>query len=655
MNSSNANQWFAQPDVLSLLFLLPIMTVLSIVANRRRRRALVRLGRLPALAALTERRRQWSGLRLFCLSMALSILAVGIAGPQWGREPVVAVAHGRDLVVVMDLSRSMLADDVLPNRLERAQKAVEELIVYLKRHGGHRLALVAYAGRARIVCPLTHDYDHFLEKLLELDAEHLPPELRPGPEAVSGTRIGAGLELAVEAHDERFRGQQVQDILLLSDGDDPANDNEWFNGIRAALSAGIAIYTVGIGDPDEGRPIPVAERGFLTHDGKVVKTKLTERPLKEIAEQTRGTYTAARTGAVSLVELFRNQIEPGRKRESVDEAPPVYRQRYAWFFGAALLLLILEMTCGARARRPKKVVVPNNTRAADARSPTVVRAPVQAVALVLLTMFLIGAATKLAPEELVRLANAAFDRQEYDAALKLYTEAEATIENPGLVSFNKGAALYRLGRFRDAQLHYQRCLDEADSKHRPALLFNLGNTLLQQAQAGGDLSLFREALQAYQKCVGEPEAEASLRASARHNLELTKLLWLQARLARPNQPEKEPGSDTNPEPPRPEKDPKDQEKVGEGGDNNPGQMPKPIMDKRGKADKKEGPDKAIETPETAPGKGHVPPPPDDAKLKPMSREDAERNVQDGAKRIREERFLYRQRAAPAPLRGVPDW
>src|SRR5262249_9729203 len=156
--------WFYQPDALGLLFLLPLLTVGTIVAARRRRRALTKLGRLPALAALTERRRQWPGLRLFCLSTGLSILAVVIAGPQWGREPVVAVAHGRDLVVVMDLSRSMLADDVLPNRLEFAQKAVEKLVESLKQRGGHRVALVAFAGRARIICPLTNDYDHFLEK-----------------------------------------------------------------------------------------------------------------------------------------------------------------------------------------------------------------------------------------------------------------------------------------------------------------------------------------------------------------------------------------------------------------------------------------------------------------------------------------------------------
>src|SRR5262249_37387750 len=151
----------------------------------------------------------------------------------------------------------------------------------------------------------------------------------------------------VDAHDPRFRGTHVQDILLLSDGHDPVDDNEWARvGIKAAQSAGIPVYTVGIGDPIEGRPIPDAERGYLTIKGQTIKTRLVEKPLQEIAVQTKGTYTAARTGPVSLVDLFRHQIEKAQKRESVDEAPPQYRQRYAWFFGVALLLLTLELTAG---------------------------------------------------------------------------------------------------------------------------------------------------------------------------------------------------------------------------------------------------------------------------------------------------------------------
>lgn len=359
MSNNVLYHWFAHPWALSLLWLLPILSIAGYIAARRRRRALMRLGRLPALAGLVEQRRRCAGLRQTAVWLGLSILAIGIAGPQWGVETTVPLARGRDVVIVLDLSRSMLADDVLPSRLEVAQDAIRQLVESMKRRGGHRIALVAFAGRARVYCPLTNDYDHFLEKLGELDAEHLPPELRPGPGTLSGTRIGAALAAAVEVHDARFQGAGVQDILLLSDGDDPANDNEWAEGAEAAASAGIPVYPVGIGDPNEGRPIPLGDREFMRHQGQVVRSRLTEKPLQEIAERTRGHYTAARTSPVELVDLFRSRIESGRKREAVDEAPPVYRQRYPWFYGAALGLLMLEMTAGRR--RPRKPVPADKT------------------------------------------------------------------------------------------------------------------------------------------------------------------------------------------------------------------------------------------------------------------------------------------------------
>src|SRR5262249_12247971 len=155
--------------------------VLLLMARRRRRRVLMHLGRLPALAALTENRRQWRFLRGLCLVLGLSALIAGIAGPQWGLEPEMNPAPGRDLVIVLDLSRSMLADDVPPSRQERAKDALADFVENtVKNHGGHRLALVAFAASAQVICPLTHDYDHFLAKLRDLDAANLPRDLRPG-------------------------------------------------------------------------------------------------------------------------------------------------------------------------------------------------------------------------------------------------------------------------------------------------------------------------------------------------------------------------------------------------------------------------------------------------------------------------------------------
>src|SRR5262249_51625190 len=154
---------------------------LSFYGWRQRRRALALVGNLPALVGLIRRRRGARLLRGSCFFLGIVLLIVGAAGPQWGHEhdPEGAGA-GRDLVGVIDLSRSMLAEQ--PSRQERARRALRDLADTLQLHGGHRVALVVFAARPRLVFPLTNDYDHFREALNAWDADNLPPELRPNAE-----------------------------------------------------------------------------------------------------------------------------------------------------------------------------------------------------------------------------------------------------------------------------------------------------------------------------------------------------------------------------------------------------------------------------------------------------------------------------------------
>jgi Ca-activated chloride channel family protein len=330
---------FAHPLSFTLLALLPVLGVVALLAWRRRRRLLARFGVRPVVRILTIIGARTRGLRGTLWVSGMLLLVAGIAGPRWGRDWEQSAAPGRDLVLVLDLSRSMLAQDVLPNRAERAKQALKDLTDTVQRHGGHRLGLVAFAAQARIVCPLTHDYDHFRAALDDLDANHLHRDLRPtGKDALSGTRIGAGLRMAVEAHDPRFRG--AQDILLISDGDDPARDSEWLDGMAEARRHRIPVHTVGVGDPEVGSPISVR--------GVEVLTRLEEQPLETIARLTGGKYTPARTHDLRLGELFLERIEPGTPHEEVDDVLPVYRQHYPWFLGAAFVVLSLEMIMGQR-------------------------------------------------------------------------------------------------------------------------------------------------------------------------------------------------------------------------------------------------------------------------------------------------------------------
>jgi Ca-activated chloride channel family protein len=347
----------AHPAALWLLAVQPLLWVLAIRAWFRRRRLLRRLGTGLALRALTAPGRGGRGLRNLCWSTGTLALILGVAGPRWGTDPSQQATSGRDLVVVLDLSRSMLAEQ--PGRQERARRALLDLADSLQRRGGHRVALVAFAASARVVCPLTHDYDHFREAVKQQDANNLPPELRPARnDDPSGTRIGAGLRAAVAAHDPQAAG--FQDILLVSDGDDPAGDEEWAEGVAEARTAGIPVYCLGVGDPAAPSTIPTA-LGPLQHDGQPVRTRLHELPLQEIARSTGGLYFPARTHALPQGALYR-EILQARARQDNREVPlAASRPRYPWFFGAALALLAASLLlAGGGPRRPAEAAAGAN-------------------------------------------------------------------------------------------------------------------------------------------------------------------------------------------------------------------------------------------------------------------------------------------------------
>jgi Ca-activated chloride channel family protein len=320
---------FEMPAVTWLLFALPVLAGLQIWSVWRKRRSLARLAGPAALPLLLPPRIRWRWLTGMLFSLGMLLLIAGAASPFWGEDPRPLLVAGRDVVLVLDMSRSMTATDAPPNRFERARRALLDLLSSLEQHGGHRLAVVVFAGDAQIVCPLTHDYRHVAAKLEELDIDHLPTNLRAKPGSVSGTRIGMGVRKALECFDDKYRG--YQDILLLSDGDDPVADNEWQEGLNAARAAEVPIHTVGLGNPDRDALLAVPGRGEA-------KTRLHEHPLRELAVQTGGGYLPARIEEPRLVEFFQRQIGGKATTSQSDDAPPQPHARFVWFYLGALLL-----------------------------------------------------------------------------------------------------------------------------------------------------------------------------------------------------------------------------------------------------------------------------------------------------------------------------
>jgi tetratricopeptide (TPR) repeat protein len=271
-----------------------------------------------------------------------------------------------------------------------------------------------------------------------------------------------------------------------------------------------------------------------------------------------------------------------------------------------------------------------------------------------------GAMSTPGPEQLLRQGNDAFNREDYAAAVDWYTRAEEQTADPGLVAFNKAAALYRLaeqnqeggrraGLFREAELHYRRSLEDATGDRRAAALYGLGNALVQQGQALGAQGL-QEAVRCYRECLrlGAREPEP---ADVRHNLELARILWLQAKASR-NKPDS--GSEDKPEEePPPKPDPSRGQQPGgtepTAGEVRPGGgEPMPVQLQPG--------DKPIQTDQRgAPGKGQLPPVPDEDKLVPLAPEDATAHLQRALDRIMKERREHQQRSARTPRGSVKDW
>jgi tetratricopeptide (TPR) repeat protein len=253
-----------------------------------------------------------------------------------------------------------------------------------------------------------------------------------------------------------------------------------------------------------------------------------------------------------------------------------------------------------------------------------------------------------AEDDLLRRANAAFERGEFAAAVSLYEKLEERTGDPGQVAFNKATALYRLGRHREAEQHYRRALEGAEGGRRAAALFGLGNSLVQQEASLGATAL-AEAVRRYEEClaVGADEPPAD---DVRHNLELARLLWLQAKADKkdPDRGNQDEGMNETPE--QGSSQPRD---GSTGGDPTAGRNPKGVGEPT-RVKPEAGPT-PVKTDEVAPGKGALPPVPDEEELRRLTPEDAAEHLRRATLKVLRERRDHERGAAKPAAAGVKDW
>jgi Ca-activated chloride channel family protein len=279
-------------------------------------------------------RTRWSRIAVF---LALVLFIVSLTGPKWGSSDDRGVLQGRDLVVLIDLSKSMLAEDVAGEgvhaRWQAVQKGLDDLLDTVQQRGGHRIAFVVFATETWVLSPLTNDYDFLRHKIDELDPNYPPPETLPKEEnsLKSGTQIGEAIREGVAVHDPKFSG--YQDILLLTDGDDPDNLKGVDVGVSVARNASIPVHVIGVGDPARTTEIPTPQLP--------VEVTLKEKELKQLASEAKGEYASWHREVPRVGEFFRTAIEPHPSRDLGDLALPRKQERYRWFLLPGLLLLTL--------------------------------------------------------------------------------------------------------------------------------------------------------------------------------------------------------------------------------------------------------------------------------------------------------------------------
>ena len=330
---------FGAPGYLWLLLVVPVLAGLLALRIHRQRRALARFGDLPVVDRLARSLSTEKRVAKAVLLVAASVfLVLALARPQWGAKIETVTRRGIDVVVAVDTSLSMLAEDVKPNRLSQARAAVLSLMDLLQ---GDRIGLVAFAGTAYVACPLTLDY---AAAAMFVDA--LEPDLLPIP----GTAIAAAIRTATAAFPQEERRYKV--MILITDGEDHEGDVE--AAAAEAGDAGVIIYTVGVGGP-AGEPIPLRnQRGEVSgykedRERRKVTSRLGESALEAVAVAARGKYHRASPEGTELRRVYEEIAAMDQKALS-SRLQTAYEERYAIPLGAALLLILIEAALGERRR-----------------------------------------------------------------------------------------------------------------------------------------------------------------------------------------------------------------------------------------------------------------------------------------------------------------
>lgn len=444
----------AAPSMLWMLLILVVPLIIFLWWAWQKRQKLITQFISPRLLALLKvgvsPARQKA--RMAMLVAAVTLLIIALARPQWGMTKEEARQRGLDIIMAVDTSNSMLAEDASPNRLARAKLAALDL---MRRARTDRLGLIAFSGTAFLQCPLTLDDGAFSQSVNALDTKTISD---------GGTAITECIDEARKAFNSEADSHKV--LVIFTDGEDHEGDP--MTAAKAAAKEGITIFTIGIGTP-EGEQIRIRdERGRVDilrdDEGKPVISKLDETYLQQLAAVTKGFYLPLR-GTKTMDTLYERGIGPLPKTDRTSKSFQHLRERFHWPLLAAIGLLILELFLPERQRRRTQ----RNAETA---------ATVETVATSLLVFMALTMTAGASPSSALR----EYNEGKYQESLNEYGKLLESGKDDARLHFNAGDAAYQTRKLDDAVKEFNAALASPDLKLQERAYYNLGNTLFRAGQ-----------------------------------------------------------------------------------------------------------------------------------------------------------------------------
>ncbi len=465
--------------MLHLIWLVLLLLVVAVYGIRKRYRMLASFLKPSLIAVMVPEYsagRRWTKALLLVVSLFFVVLS--LTGPEVGFRWETVEQKGVDIMIALDCSRSMLATDIKPSRLEQAKREIIDLLNMMQ---SDRAGLVAFAGSAVLQCPLTLDHSAFHIFLKALNPDYLPR---------GGTDISGAIQTALDGFESDVNSEKA--IILITDGENTSGDP--MEIVQDAAKAGVRIFCIGVGR-EEGAPVPDGSGGFKKDDqGRIIMSKVDDAALRKIAAMGMGRYVKSVAGDMDLDLIYTQEILKNMERTTIRSGrKKVWENRFQWLLFPAVMLLFVELLISEGKAAGSKRNKGEKFNGLGTASPFSTRRDI----FMLLAFFLAGLGIWALPITVeagtytsVKKGIEDFGQGKFEEAKKNFIDAQ--LKNPEMpeLYYNIGSAAYKAGAYDEALNNFTRAMDTEDPELKDKSRFNLGNTKFRMEDFEGAIEAF---------------------------------------------------------------------------------------------------------------------------------------------------------------------